>query len=146
MKKIKKSIKTHLIAKSKYHSVIEVRHTLLKHAKRRALKKGLEFNIDLEDVVIPRRCPILKKTLVCSTRYSPSIDRINPLKGYIKGNVAVISTLANAMKANATPEEIKIFAKNIKKYMENHLYEEVEVEELPYVPSQEEINDILNAD
>ena len=95
-------------------------------------------------MVIPRRCPILKKTLVCSTRYSPSIDRINPLKGYIKGNVAVISTLANSMKANATPVEIEIFSKNIKKYMD--LYQEVEVDELPVPPDPDEFFRLMNED
>jgi hypothetical protein len=46
------------------------------------------------------------------------------------------------MKANATPEELLIFAKNIKKYMD--LYQEIEVEELPQLPDSDEINEIMN--
>jgi hypothetical protein len=65
-----------------------------------------------------------------------------PNKGYVKGNIAVISTLANSMKANATLKELLIFAKNIKKYMD--LYQEIEVEELPQLPSLDEINEIMN--
>ena len=136
----KKSIK--LIALSKYKSVLEVKQTLFRCAKKRALKKGLEFNIELKDIHIPRKCPILKVPLICSTRYSPSIDRIYPNKGYVKGNIAVISTLANSMKANATPNELLIFAKNIKKYMD--LYQEIEIEELPQPPDLNEIRDLMN--
>ena len=43
-------------------------------------------------------------------KYSPSLDRIDPNKGYVKGNVQVISRLANIMKSNASPEELRAFA------------------------------------
>ena len=142
MKRNKKNIK--LIALSKYKSVLEVKQTLFRSAKKRALKKGLEFNIELKDIHIPRKCPILKVPLICSTRYSPSIDRIYPNKGYVKDNIAVISTLANSMKANATPKELLIFSRNIKKYMD--LYQEIEVDELPQLPDPDEIRDLMNED
>jgi hypothetical protein len=45
--------------------------------------------------------------------YSPSLDRIDNNKGYIKGNVEVISWKANIMKSNASPEELVEFAKAI---------------------------------
>ncbi len=138
--KNKKNIK--LLGLSKYQHVHELKQTLFKLAKKRALKKGLEFNIELKDIHIPKRCPILKVLLICSTRYSPSIDRIYPDKGYIKGNIVVISTLANSMKANATPRELLIFAKNIKKYMD--LYQEVEVDELPELPDLDEVMKLMN--
>lgn len=142
MKKNKQSIK--LLGLSKYQHVRELKQTLYKLAKGRARKKGLEFNIELKDIHIPKKCPILKVPLICSTRYSPSIDRIYPDKGYVKGNIAVISALANSMKANATPQELLIFAKNIKKYMD--LYQEVEVDELPVLPDPDEINRLMNED
>lgn len=142
MRKKNKSIK--LLALSKYKNVHELKQQLYRSAKKRALQKGLEFNIELKDIHIPKKCPVLKVPLICSTRYSPSIDRIYPDKGYVKGNIAVISTLANSMKANATPQELLIFAKNIKKYMD--LYQEVEVDELPVPPDFEEIERIMNED
>ena len=140
MKRKKESIK--LLSLSKYKNLHELKQQLYRHAKKRALNKELEFNIELRDIHIPKKCPILKVPLICSTRYSPSIDRIYPDKGYVKGNIAVISTLANSMKANATPKELLIFAKNIKKYMD--LYEEVEVDELPQPPDPDEINRLMN--
>jgi len=140
VKRKKESIK--LLSLSKYKNLHELKQQLYRHAKKRALNKELEFNIELRDIHIPKKCPILKVPLICSTRYSPSIDRIYPDKGYVKGNIAVISTLANSMKANATPKELLIFAKNIKKYMD--LYEEVEVDELPQPPDPDEINRLMN--
>jgi hypothetical protein len=138
--KKKQSIK--LLSLSKYKNLHELKQQLYRHAKKRALTKELEFNIELKDIHIPKKCPILKVPLICSTRYSPSIDRIYPDKGYVKGNIAVISTLANSMKANATPKELLIFAKNIKKYMD--LYQEVEVDELPIPPDPDEISKLMN--
>jgi hypothetical protein len=41
---------------------------------------------------------------------SPSLDRIDPKKGYVKGNVAVISYKANRIKQDATPEELEAVA------------------------------------
>ena len=36
---------------------------------------------------------------------SKSIDRIDPTKGYVKGNIRFISRLANSMIVNSTPEQ-----------------------------------------
>jgi hypothetical protein len=139
---VRKKQNIKLLAQSKYKHILDLKQQLYRSAKKRALKKGLEFNIELKDIHIPKKCPILKVPLICSTRYSPSIDRVYPDKGYIKGNIAVISTLANSMKANATPKELLIFAKHIKKYMD--LYQEVEVDELPVPPDPDEIRDLMN--
>ena len=37
---------------------------------------------------------------------SPALDRLDNAKGYVKGNVVVISYKANRMKSNATIDEI----------------------------------------
>lgn len=52
--------------------------------------------------------------------YSPSIDRIDNSKGYIKGNVWIISMKANAMKNSANFKELHTFCKNILRYSPNY--------------------------
>jgi repressor of nif and glnA expression len=49
------------------------------------------------------------------THNSPTLDRICNGRGYVKGNVRVISWRANSLKRDANIEEIR----SILKYMEN---------------------------
>lgn len=87
---------------------------LVKAAKQRAKNKGWEFNLTYEDIVIPKYCPYLGLELkYLGGDSSPSLDRIDSNKGYVKGNVQVISTKANTMKNNASKEELIIFSKAI---------------------------------
>jgi hypothetical protein len=88
---------------------------MLQRVRARARRKKYEFNLELIDILIPEVCPILRinidKIVTGLPRNdSPSLDRIDNTKGYIKGNVMVISHKANAMKHNATPEELIKFA------------------------------------
>lgn len=89
-------------------------------AMERARKKNLDFNITIEDIKIPTICPILKIPIVPgkgrkgkksmsgpgNRDSSPSVDRIDNDKGYVKGNVRVISWRANYLKNTATLEEL----------------------------------------
>ena len=90
---------------------------LLRQAKRRAKVKKLEFNLTKEDIIIPDKCPIMNLKLEYKPykfyEYSPSLDRIDNSKGYIKGNIQVISTLANRMKWNSTEQQLIQFAQGI---------------------------------
>jgi hypothetical protein len=83
-----------------------------KNAKNRAKKKGLDFNLEESDIVIPSVCPVLGIPLLPNINKeghgvdtSPSLDRIDNAKGYVKGNVRVISWRANNLKGNGTLEE-----------------------------------------
>ena len=81
-------------------------------AKSRAKVKGFDFDIELSDVVIPDVCPILQQPLDLSKTnrdWSPSLDRIDNSKGYVKGNVQVISYKANRIKSTITLEEIELY-------------------------------------
>ena len=80
------------------------------------IKKGLEFSIQLEDIKIPKTCPLLNRTLIEGDReYTPSLDRIDSKKGYTPDNVWVISHRANQIKNDATIQELKLIAENLEK-------------------------------
>jgi hypothetical protein len=84
---------------------------LLRSAKARAKTKGLAFNIEVQDIKIPEYCPIANIKLQVAkgqqTGASPTLDRIDSSKGYIKGNVAVISHRANSAKRDLTFDDIE---------------------------------------
>ncbi len=86
-------------------------------AKQRAKYKGMEFNLEVSDIVIPERCPVLGMPLAMHKGSSggrpdsPALDRIDNNKGYTKDNIQVISHRANQMKVDASDEELLAFAK-----------------------------------
>lgn len=91
---------------------------LLNSSRRNAKVKNVPFNLDLTDIIIPDCCKYLgcKLTRTQGSGKVPtnaSLDRIVPSKGYVKGNVQVISLRANRMKQDASEEELITFAKAI---------------------------------
>ncbi len=91
---------------------------LLTRVKQAAKERKLDFNLTLEDIIVPEYCPLLniKLTFEFTIETKDSyytVDRIDSSLGYIKGNVQVISLKANTMKNNATEDELIAFAKNI---------------------------------
>jgi hypothetical protein len=77
------------------------------NAKRRAKDLELPFDIHWKELVMPEYCPILgvRMDKELDFDYRPSLDRVDPTKGYVKGNIAFISMKANRMKAEGTAEE-----------------------------------------
>lgn len=94
---------------------------IVQEAKVRATKRGLLFSITAEDLSIPDVCPVLGipigMTYGARSDNSLSIDRIDSKKGYVEGNVRIISWRANRLKNDATLDELRA----IVSYMENAL-------------------------
>ena len=91
---------------------------LLYATKQSSKLKNLEHNIDESDLILPEYCPLLGIKIdytagTGKTMLKPSVDRIDPKLGYVKGNVEVMSSLANTMKSNASRSLLRVFAKNI---------------------------------
>ena len=91
--------------------------------KSRSKERNLEFNITLEylESIYPddSLCPLLNIPLDWNSPpkhpSTPSIDRIDNSKGYIKGNVQWVSWRANRLMSDATPDELLMVAQNYKK-------------------------------
>ncbi len=85
--------------------------------KSRAKREGIPFNLTIDDIVIPEFCPVLGIKLESAimkglgpTLASPSLDKLVPSRGYVKGNIAIISNLANMIKSAGTPEQVQAVA------------------------------------
>lgn len=102
----------------KYVAADPRRH-LFQSVKGRAKRNGIPFALTLDEIVWPAKCPVLGLVLDYSfgtkggkpKDNSPSLDRIVPAKGYVSGNVHVISNRANCIKSNATPAELMAVAR-----------------------------------
>lgn len=95
---------------------------ILTRVKFRAKKLGIPFNLEVTDITVPSTCPVLGIEIFCVSRNrkgggpnSPSLDRIEPHKGYTKGNVRVISNRANTLKLNASVEELELVLADLKR-------------------------------
>lgn len=102
------------ISKSQYagQSII---YKLLHGAKSRSRLKNREFSLSEEDITLPAVCPVFGTPFVKNTEYAASLDRIDSSKGYVAGNVQVISLRANMLKNNATTQELKRIVEFVEK-------------------------------
>jgi hypothetical protein len=83
-------------------------------ARKRARRRGVKFTLSREAVVIPDTCPALGIAItVGATRSvnSPSLDRIRPMEGYVRGNVRVISDHANRLKGGRNQDQLESHAR-----------------------------------
>ena len=88
-------------------------------ARARAKSKGVPFTLNVEDVVIPDKCPVFGIDIdVKGAKYAPnipSIDRVVPELGYTKENVRIVCYRANRLKNNASFEELELIYNWMKK-------------------------------
>lgn len=82
-------------------------------AKNRALKKGVPFDITVAYVhsILTDECPVfgVKFQWLGNGKIgpnSPSLDRIDPAKGYVEGNLVIVSSKANNIKSAYTSDDI----------------------------------------
>ena len=86
-----------------YRSVKGICSRSFNHCKDRVKKYRLDFDLDLEYLksIYPKdsKCPILgyvmkpSQGLLGGDNYSPTLDRRDPKKGYVKGNVEFVCSL-----------------------------------------------------
>lgn len=92
---------------------------ILSSIKSRAKNKNIPFNLTHKYLIsiATNTCPVFEIPLLWerpSTSQelkktyfdSPSLDRLDPQKGYIEGNVVWVSMKANYIKSNATSTEL----------------------------------------
>lgn len=104
-----------------------IRGYIIRNSKYCAKRRGIHFDLKYTDFELPEYCPILglKIEYGSGDGNAPnhaSLDRIDNSKGYIPGNVMIISKLANAMKNEANFEQLQLFIKNYT-YLLNYINE-----------------------
>ena len=96
--------------KRRYNSPEGRARALWHLAKRRAKDQCLPFNIEIADLLpFPEVCPVLGIPIVLDdyrAAGSPQLDRVVPVRGYVHGNVQIMSSRANRLKSDATAEEL----------------------------------------
>ena len=140
-KKLK--IKANFIQKTYKSKEDRIKGYMIRNIKHSAKRRNLDFDLDYKDIILPKYCPLLNielnytnytthKFLGLGEEYvdlgfnaatKASIDRVDNNKGYVKGNILIISRLANAMKNEANFEQLETFSKNIIKvinFYKNH--------------------------
>lgn len=99
---------------------------MLRNTKFMAKRRGIPCSLHYSDFEIPKYCPILEVPLTYmhesdgNDPYHATIDRIDNSRGYEKGNVIVISRLANAMKNSANFDLILKFCENMPKLIKHY--------------------------
>lgn len=92
-------------------------------AKLRAALKGIDFDLtsDYVESITPDACPVFKEPFMFIGNkemkpFSASLDRLDPEKGYIQGNVVVISIKANGIKSAYGSKDIMAVAQWLQQY------------------------------
>lgn len=107
--------------KTKPRTLYQTINRNLNNIKSKCKLNGTPFDITIDDIVIPDVCPLLgielKAGLSRNSAQSPSIDKIVPNLGYVRGNVWIVSYRANKIKTDASLDELKTLVKNLEKKM-----------------------------
>lgn len=88
---------------------------LWERARKRARERGLPFGLTKDSIIVPRTCPALGMAIELRGRRcacSPSLDRIVPERGYVPGNIRVISDRANRLKGRRNLDDLRRLAES----------------------------------
>jgi hypothetical protein len=100
-------------------------YMMFRNAIQRSKDKNLPFNLELKDIEIPEVCPLLGIPIIKGignySDNSPTLDKIVPELGYVKGNVWVVSMRANRIKDNATLNELENIVNGLRKILNTNL-------------------------
>lgn len=113
------------------------------NAKQRAIRDKVPFDIDIEYLrsIATQTCPVFGIQLAWGTLgegggdNSPSLDKIKPEWGYVKGNVVIMSQLANKIKQDVGWEEIMCLAVWLKEKIKE-AEQNVKPEQLTSIPTR----------
>lgn len=124
LKKIKRKINQQIKWKRDkwiLDDLTRAQHSKFIRKRQNCKSRNIIWDLELEDIVWPTHCPVfgLELDYFAESKQdnSPSFDKIIPERGYIKGNVNIISFRANRIKNDGNIEEhLKIV-----EYLKNNL-------------------------
>lgn len=97
----------------------DAQRSKFRNKKSQALAKGVEFSVHFGELDWKTHCPVLGIELNYfaekTEEESPSFDRVDCTKGYVAGNVQIISWRANRIKNDGSAEEHRKIADFIEK-------------------------------
>lgn len=89
----------------------QIAQFLCRNARKRAKKLNIEHTLTWEDIDIPQCCPItlkpMHRNLGQQANNSYTLDRRDPKRGYVKGNVFVMSLEANRLKSDLDADALE---------------------------------------
>lgn len=101
-----------VVEKSDFLSVCKIKYSTKK------AQVGKAWKLEFSDIQWNTHCPIfgIELNYFAETRQenSPSFDRIDPNKGYVPGNVQIVSWRANRIKNDGTSKEHFLIAEYLK--------------------------------
>lgn len=108
----------------KEHYRMNPAEQMIRRARTRATKKGIDFDLSVSDITpLPELCPVfgepLRISIVHQDPWAYSLDRIDNGKGYVRGNVVVMSYRANRLKNDGSVEDFEAIIKWMRKQIDS---------------------------